>query len=247
MNPLIMNRILTTVLLIAVTCTAGAQVITGRNSSTYRATNADTSRITDIREKLVLLAMQNPNFEIADRKVNIGQYTLNRAKGAWLGILAASGNLNELSIKGNSGANGSLYFPRYNFSLNLPLDFFSAKKNDVKIARENLYIAKAEKNIQYRSLRREVLAKYEDYLMHKEKLELQSRRTQTEYTKYKIAEKDFEDNQVEAEEFNKAESNYLDQQMRKSEMQRNYNVAKLELEEMIGVTIEEVIASIQSK
>ena len=83
--------------------------------------------------------------------------------------------------------------------------------------------------------------------MHKEKLELQSRRTQTEYTKYKIAEKDFEDNQVEAEEFNKAESNYLDQQMRKSEMQRNYNVAKLELEEMIGVTIEEVIASIQSK
>ena len=52
---------------------------------------------------------------------------------------------------------------------------------------------------------------------------------------------------MEAEEFNKAESNYLDQQMRKSEMQRNYNVAKLELEEMIGVTIEEVIASIQSK
>ncbi|MFT3825509.1 MAG: TolC family protein [Chitinophagaceae bacterium] len=240
-----MNRIITTVLLMAITTFAGAQVITGRNSSTYHATNADTSRITDIREKLVLLAMQNPSFEVADRKVNIGQYQLNRAKGAWLGILSASGNLNELSIRGNNGSNGNLYFPRYNFSLNLPLDFFSAKKNEVKIARENLYIAKAEKNAEFRAIRREVLSKYEDYLMHKEKLELQSRRTQTEYTKYKIAEKDFEDNQIEAEEFNRAESNYLEQQMTKSEMQRNYNVAKLELEEMIGMTIEEVIASIQ--
>lgn len=247
MNPTIMNKILTTTLLLTVTVITKAQVISGRNLSTYHATNADTSRITDIREKLVQLAMQNPNFEITDRRLNISQYQLNRAKGAWLGILSASGNLNELSLKGNSGSNGSLYFPRYNFSLNLPLDFFSARKNDVKIARENLYIAKAEKNAQYRSIRKEVLVKYEDYLMHKEKLELQSRRTQTEYTKYKIAEKDFEDNQVEAEEFNKAETSYLEQQMRKSEMQRNYNVAKLDLEEMIGMTIEEVIASIQSK
>jgi hypothetical protein len=59
-----------------------------------------------------------------------------------------SGNLNELSIKqdnSSNGLNGQIFYPRYNFGVNLPLDFFSSKSNEVKAARENLLIAEAEK------------------------------------------------------------------------------------------------------
>src|SRR5258708_840471 len=135
-------------LLLLITAVAGAQVPPKQNPSTYHSI-LDTGRVTDIREKLVQMALQNPNFEIADRKVGVADYSLKRAKGAWLNLFSAQGNLNEQSIKQTTttvnGVPVNLY-PRYNFALTLPLDFFSQNSNDVKIARENLYIAGAQKN-----------------------------------------------------------------------------------------------------
>jgi|ADGO01.1.fsa_nt_gi hypothetical protein len=46
------------------------------------------SKETDIREKLVALALQNPNYEIADRNVNVAEANLRRAKGSWLNIFS---------------------------------------------------------------------------------------------------------------------------------------------------------------
>jgi outer membrane protein TolC len=225
-------------LLLATTLGAVAQVPPQGN---YRP-NVKSSE-TDIREKLVALALQNPSYEVADRKAKVAEFTLKKAKGSWLGLFAATGNLNELSIKqgGSSGGENALFFPRYNFAVNLPLDFFSAKSNDVKIARENVLIAEAEKNERYRRIRKEVLSKYEDYLMHKEKLELLTRMAQAEYTRYKLAEKDFEDNLITSEVFNKSEAAYFEIQIKKSESQRNFNVVKLELEEMIGVSFDDMV------
>lgn len=222
-----------------------AQNPAGRNASTYHS-NLDTVKAVDIRERLVQLALQNPNYEIADRKVTIAERTLKKAKGSWLSAFSAAGNLNELSIKdlgssGNTNLNGGLFFPRYNFSLTVPFDFFSARSNDVKVARENMYIAEAEKNERYRTIRRDVLTRYEDFLMHKEKFDLQTRITQGEYSEYKLAEKDFADGTITAEAFKKVEVGYYNQLISKAEALRNFNVAKYELELLIGVNIDDVL------
>jgi outer membrane protein TolC len=240
-----MNKIFAGICLLMFTAaTSEAQKPTGRNVSTYHA-NLDTSQITDIRERLVQLALQNPNFEIADRNVNIATYQLRKAKGSWLGALSASGNINEYTIDKSqaptSQPNQPSLYPKYNFSVNLPLDFFTSKGNEVKIARENVYIANAQKNDQYRTIRRAVLSMYEDYLLHKEKLELITRMTQSEYTEYKLAEKDFSDGLVTPEVFKKAEGAYYEQLMRKADFQRNFSIAKLELEQMIGVSIDDIL------
>lgn len=241
-----MYKILTGLLFFFIVTASFAQSPTGRNISTYHA-NLDTSRNFDIREKLVRLALQNPNYEIADRKVNVADYELRKAKGTWLSALSAQGNLNEVSLKGtktdpnNPNTNSNLFFPRYNFALTLPLDFFTSRANEVKSAREKVFIAEAEKNEKYRTIRRDVLSQYEDYLMHKEKLELQTRITQGEYTEYKLAEKDFQDGVITPEAFKKAELNYYNQQMTKVELQRNFNVSKYELELLIGVSIDDVL------
>ncbi|HYE55373.1 MAG TPA: TolC family protein [Chitinophagaceae bacterium] len=225
-------------LLMLVTTIAGAQSRPG--SSTYHS-NADTPKVFDIREKLVQLAMQNPNYEVADRTVNKALYELRKAKGSWLGSLSATANVNEFTLdKGNPAAN---FYPRYNFSVNIPLDIFTNKSNDIKIARENYLIAEANRNDRYREIRAVVLTMYEDYLMYKERLESQIRVAQDDYTIYLSKERDFQDGIVNQEEYNKALKAYEESRLRRGEYQRNFNVSKYDLERMIGMSLEEALAT----
>jgi outer membrane protein TolC len=222
-----------------ITASVVAAQVPGNPNSTYHRN--DTVKVLDIREKLVTLAMQNPNYEVADRTVNKSLYELRKAKGSWLGQISAQANVNEFSLDKNNPA--ATFYPRYNVSLNVPLDLFTSKTNDIKIARENYLIAEANRNDKYRLIRAQVLTLYEDYLMHKERLESQVRITQDEYTIFMSKERDFQDGIINQEEYTKFSKGYEESKLRKGEYQRNFNVSKYELERMIGMTLEEALAT----
>lgn len=210
------------------------------NNSTYH--NTDTGKVFDVREKLVQLALQNPNYEIADRTVNKSLYDLRKAKGSWLGAVGVSGNLNEFSIKQQQAGIASFY-PRYNISLNIPLDLFTTKSNEIKAARETYLIAEASRNEKFREIRADVLTLYEDYLLYKARLESQIRITQDEQTIFISKERDFKDGIINQEEYTKYSKAFEEADLRKKEYQRNLNVIKYELQRMIGVPVEEVLAT----
>jgi len=211
------------------------------SSSTY-FNPGDTGRTVDIREKLVQLAMQNPNYEVADRNVAIANYQLKKAKGSWLGLVGAQGNLNEFSINPPPGQNGGLtYYPRYNVGVTLPFDVFSTKRNDIKVARQQVGIAQAQKNERFREIKAEVLTKYEDYLLFKQKLEFQSQIVQDAESVYLQAEKDFSDGIIKQEDYNKAFKNRSQEKTGLAEIVHSYNISKIDLEKLIGVPIESVL------
>jgi len=227
--------------LAAVCCTMICMAQQPGNRST--ATGRDTAKVTDVREKLIQLAMQNPNFEVADRYVAIGKAQVKKAKSSWLNIVSLNANLNEFSITPPTGlAGGALYYPRYNIGANIPLDVFSSKSNDIKVAKQNLGIAEAQKNQKFREIKAEVLTKYEDYLMYKLKLDLQNQVTQDSYLIYMQAEKDFSDGIIKQEDYNKASRIYADEKVKAAELQHNFNISKIELEKIVGVPIESVLA-----
>ena len=224
-------------LLLAVTSNAQIR----KTTSGVRVT-IDTSRISDIREKLVQLALQNPEFEIADRNVAIAHYQLNAAKGDWLGLIQPSLNLNSVTVNQTFINPGEqIFFPLYNVGIGLPLNFFSQKKNNVKVAREKIFIAEAEKNERYRRIRREVLTAYEDYNMYKSMLEIQTQVAQDQKLETMQAEKDFADDVINQEAYKRSTDAYYAAQMRTFELQRNFLVSKHILEQMIGVNIDDVI------
>ena len=225
---------------------SSAQVQPNRSSTYHLIT--DTGKILDIREKLVSLALQNPTFEIADHNLAIAEYNIRIAKGSWLNTISAQGNLNEYAINppkassnGSTTVNFATTYPRYNFGITIPFDIFTKIPNNIKIARENYLIAMAQKNDKFREIKALVLTKYEDYLLTKQKLELQTQITQDEFALYKKAEKDFDDNVIKLEDFNKSAAAWVASQIVKLDYQRNLNVAKIELEKMIGIKLEEVM------
>ncbi len=217
-------------------------------NSTYRLTS-DTGKIIDIRERLVQLALQNPSYEMADHAANAAEYQIRLAKGNWLNIFSASGNVNEFTINQITGtgnaATQNIYYPKYNIGLTVPMDLFSRQKNTVRIARENYLIAEAAKNDRFRQIRADVLTKYEDYLLNKQMLEFQSQVAQDEFTLYKRAEKDFQDGIIKLEEFEKTYKGWVEEQEKKLLYQRNLNVIKLDIERIIGVKLDDVLAQVK--
>jgi outer membrane protein TolC len=219
---------------------------TNPKQSESGTTRRDTVKVTDVREKLVQLALQNPSFEVADREVNKAVYEMKKAKSAWLGAVSGQINVNEVSINEpivHTATNTNFFYPRWNIGLNVPLDFFSNKKNDKKIAGENLLIAEAQKNELYRKIRADVLSAYEDYLMFKEQLDLQARVTQDQSTILLAKEQDYKDGLINSEEYNKYFAAASEQKSKLAEARRNLNTSKITIEAMIGIPLEQAIGS----
>jgi outer membrane protein TolC len=202
----------------------------------------DSTHGTDIREKLVQLAMQNPVYEIADRVSLAASYQIKIAKSAYLGLFSAQGNLNEFTISKPTynGTQYPYYYPRYNFGLNIPFDIFTRTTNTVKIAQENYFIAAAAKNQKFREIKADVLSKYENYLLVRQLVELQGKITQSEYATLKRAESDFSENLIKLDEVERVQKSYINEQVKSLTLQKDLNLAKIEIEKVIGVPIEDV-------
>ena len=203
----------------------------------------DSLRIVDIREKLVALAIQNPTYEMADHATLAASYQIKIAKSAYLGIFSAQANVNEFTLSHRKDANGVVipnYYPIYNFGVNIPFDIFTRTSNNVKIARENYYMTTAAKNEKFREIKADVLTKYENYLLARQLVELQSRITQSEYASLKRAESDFAENLIKLDDVEKAQKSYINEQVNSLTLQRDLNLSKIEIEKVIGIKIEDV-------
>jgi len=224
------------IVFILLSLSAGAQTV-------KKSFHSDTIRITDIREKLVQLAMQGPTYEIADHTSQAALYNIKIAKSAYLGLFAAQANVNEWTIFGAPKQNNvaiPYYYPKYNFSLNVPFDIFTRTTNNVKIAKENYMITTAQKNQRFREVKADILGKYEDYLLAKQLVELQGKTTQGRYATLKRAESDFGENLIKLDEVEKAQESYISEQVKSLTLQRNLNLTKIEIQKVIGVRIEDV-------
>jgi outer membrane protein TolC len=202
----------------------------------------DSLRIIDIREKLVQLAVQNPSYEMVDHASMAASYQIKIAKSAYLGLFSAQGNINEFTVSKPTynGTQIPYYYPRYNLALNIPFDIFTRTTNNVKIARENYDITTAAKNEKFREIKADVLTKYENYLLARQLVELQGRITQSEYATLKRAESDFAENLIKLDDVERAQKSYITEQVKSLTLQKDLNLAKIEIEKVIGVKIEDV-------
>lgn len=219
------------------------QVAKSQTPSKMPFMRPDTIRPSDIRERLVQLAMQNPSYEMSDHAARAAAYQIKIAKSAYLGLFSAQANANEYTIFGAPKVNGSTvpyYYPRYNVALNVPFDIFTRTSNNVKITRENFQIATAAKNEKFREIKADVLTKYENYLLDRQLVELQGKITQSEYAILKRSESDFAENLIKLTDVETAQKSYIGQQVSSLSLQKNLNVSRIELEKVIGVRIEDV-------
>jgi outer membrane protein TolC len=207
----------------------------------------DSPEVTRLKEVLVELAMQNPALAVYDSKAEINRYETTKAKAQWLNMLSAAGNLNEFTLKNNSTSNS--FYPRYNFSLMIPLGNLIIIPNDVKIAKTNKKVISSMKEEEQRRLKAEVLDAYELYAADKKLLELQAPLLEDVFSHYKQTEAKFSsgDKDVSVETLNISYRSYNEEMVRKVMLERDIRQAKIVLEKWIGVPFEEALLLSQAR
>jgi len=191
-----------------------------------------------IKVKLVQLAMNNPQLKIADASIQIAKSDISKANNSWLSTVNASANINEFVVNGSPGA---LYYPKYNFGLSIPFDIASKTKNLKKTANENLIINKELKKDKAEVIKAQVLMAYENYKEQRELVLIEKSFIEYKFAADEGAQQAFTDGEITIDDMNKMHQAYLQEKEKLITRQRDFNVAIIMLEQIVGVPLEQAI------
>lgn len=214
-------------------------------SQTLRGSNRNTSAAdtvyVSIEEKLVSLALDGPMYQAGEHQNKINEYTLKSQKQAWLNLLTLSANYNDQTFA-KTNPNNAYVYPKFFTGINIPLGTILSRTG-VKSARESVAISKINQEQLARNIRTNVLSKYRQYTNFTELIANQREVVDDYQAAYEQAKNKFSEDKITIEVHNTASKNYNDEYAKLLELQLQQEIVRLEIENMIGVDLETVIAS----
>jgi outer membrane protein TolC len=214
----------------------------GQNVDYNKIVLPESSQSSEFEERLVQLAWRNhPDNEAVRREVNIAGYDVKQSNSAWLDNIRVTGNLNEFTINKAADIGGrSAFYPKYNISASITLGTFFSIPYTIKKSREALVISQANVNAQKLAVRNAVLRLYNDYVMRERIYKVQSQALLDTETSHKLAEQRFRRGEITFETYSISLTAYNNIVVTQLQSERDYKNAKLDIEQWIGMRLEDV-------
>jgi outer membrane protein TolC len=204
----------------------------------------DDASNTSFEERLVQLAWRNnPESHLATEIVTQAREEAKVAGNQWTNILGVQGNLNEFSIKqftNKDQAQANQFFPRYNFYLQLPLSTVLQLPHTKKAAVSKTRQAEERVNMAKLDIRNRVLKLYSDYKTAETIVNLRKQTVDDEDSNYLLIEQRFKNGEASVEDYLAAQRNRNELRVELAQAQNGFQKAKLDLEAVIGVKLEDV-------
>ncbi|MFM9840185.1 MAG: TolC family protein [Cyclobacteriaceae bacterium] len=192
-----------------------------------------------ITEKLVQLAWtNNPSNQVLYDQVRVAEYNKKLARRNFLNQISATGNVNEFNINPPPGV--AIFLPKYNFSATLSLGNVFSDPIRIKRAQEETEIALKNVDSKKLLIRAEVLRRYQVYLSFKELLKIRTEALEDAYASFSLMEQKFKNGQTSIIEYNSALENHNMRKADKIVAERDFVISKIDIEELIGVKLEDV-------
>lgn len=201
-----------------------------------------------ISDKLAEFAVNNMLVKADDAEIKGMAFEIQKNKAAWLNSFNASFNLNEANLKAQSSDPQNLFFPRYNFSVVVPLGSFFTRAKDVQIARAKHEKSVADRAVDIQNIKTAIKTQYQEYLSNKYFLALHEMVLQDDRVLLSVIEKKFEQNEpgTSLEALTTASKKYNDELVKKISLLKDLNNSKIALESLIGMTLEDALLRIPS-
>lgn len=202
----------------------------------------ESSQASEFEERLVQLAWRNhPSNEALRREVNIAGYNVKQSNVSWLENVRVTGNMNEFTINKAADPFGrAAFFPKYNIGASISLGTFFTIPYNIKKSKEALVISQANVNAQKLAVRNAVLKLYNEFLMRERIFKLHSQALLDYETSHKLAEQRFRRGEITFEAYSLSQTSYNDVMVAHLQSERDYKNAKLDLEQWIGMRLEDV-------
>jgi outer membrane protein TolC len=196
----------------------------------------------EFSEKLVQLAWENnPDNQVLHHQVKAAEFGVKIANRTILNQILATGNLNEFNVNPPASAQFPIFYPRYNFGATISLGNLFSDPIKAKRAKEETEIAKQNVNSQKLKLRAEVLRRYQIYLTTSELLKIQTDALEDALASFSLVEQKFKNGSATIAEFNNMLENLNTRKIQKLTSERDFNISKIDIEELIGIKLEDVI------
>ncbi len=202
--------------------------------------------IDTVAEILVELAIANSHqLKSAENLALSGKFNYSKSKTEWLDNITARGNLNEYTIdrKANNIVN---QFPRYNFGIVIPLGIFVNAPKQAKVDYYSYQAKEEDVKTLKGFIRRNVLTLYQDYLMNLKLKNIQQQIVNDYKAISSGNESKFAAGQMTLEAFATSNMNYYNAVNKQAGIDRDMEVAKAGLEELIGLRLEDALFSIRA-
>jgi outer membrane protein TolC len=195
-----------------------------------------------IQERLVALALKSPRYEVSDHQNMINMYQLKRAKSTLLNLIALSTTINgQTFTKASSPTTPTVVYPKLTAGISIPLGTIFSR-TEVKAAREQIEMGKNTQELLARAIRKEVLSKYLQYRAANEQIVNLTHLVDDESATAGQIDQQFKDGKITLEQYglvSKAASTNSNELV---QLQLQRDTYKLEIEEMIGVLLEDVLS-----
>lgn len=199
---------------------------------------------TSYEERLVQLAWKNnPLSHIANDGVKLAQEEAKVIGTDWSTRAGVVGNINEFNVKAFTEENGNTYnqfFPRYNFYLQLPLSLFFQNPHQKKAARYKISNAEDRLNYLKLELRTKVLKLYSEFKKAEVIWLIRQETMSDDESGYMLVEQKFKNGDATLDEYMRAQKLKNDMKIQLAIAENDYKKAKLDIEEIIGVKLEDV-------
>jgi outer membrane protein TolC len=192
-----------------------------------------------IQERLVQLVMAGPVYDVSGHEIAVAQQNLSKARRSWLNLLSISADYNDQTFA-KTTSYGYVY-PKYFFGVTIPIGLFFSMGPDIQKERENVAIAHDNQEQLARTIRADVLGKYAQYKTYSNMIAVQNNVVDDEEALRKQTEKKFQDGTISIEQYNLANKVYGDDLTRRLNLQLQQDLIKIDIEKMIGVSLESVL------
>ncbi|MEQ8470488.1 MAG: TolC family protein [Marinoscillum sp.] len=196
----------------------------------------------DFEKLLVRTAIKNnPQAEVARRGVNVAEYDVKLASAEWLNALRFSGNINEFNIDQDRDVyNRSQFFPRYNLGASIEFGMFLTIPYQTRRSKEELVISKSMEESYHLTLTAQVKRQYHNYILQKKILKLQEEELMNSENNFKLREQQFTRGEISFEDYTGTRSVHNQSQVTFYRAEAALRDARVDLEELIGMKLEEV-------
>ncbi len=195
-------------------------------------------------EQLAKIAWEKSSFnKLYESNKQVAEHSMNSSKFSFLEGMGFSLNVNEFTINPVPGNNN--FYPRYNFGYSFSIGQIMDMAGDVKEAKNQILKLDYERIEDSLRVRSNVLQKYEAYKLSYELMQMAKENVINVNSELGVIERDYSEGKVDIAQYKMIQDAYTSARSQELNAINAFFIAKIQLEEVLGMSLESAFRQIE--